>query len=192
MPRNKEFDYHDKLEKVRNLFWEKGYNATSMDDIVDTMGLNRSSIYNTYGNKHQLFVECLTHYAKMKTEQYQVASQYKGSAYGALCFTVHDVMDQTIKDKKACLIIRTIFELGDTDPLVKNLIVSNTTILENIFKKLVEQAKADGDIKQNLAPEIASRYILSGFSGFYKHYILSGSKKEVDEMIDFMLLSMKA
>ncbi len=135
MPRNKEFDYHDKLEKVRNLFWEKGYNATSMHDIVDTMGLNRSSIYNTYGNKHQLFVECLTHYAKMKTEQYQVASQYKGSAYGALCFTVHDVMDQTIKDKKACLIIRTIFELGDTDPLVKNLIVSNATILENIFKK---------------------------------------------------------
>ena len=44
MARNKEFDYDEKLEIVRNLFWEKGYNATSMHDIVATMNLNRSSI----------------------------------------------------------------------------------------------------------------------------------------------------
>ncbi|MCL1673785.1 TetR/AcrR family transcriptional regulator [Elizabethkingia ursingii] len=191
MPRNREFDYNDKLEKVRNLFWEKGYNTTSMHDIVDAMGINRSSIYNTYGNKYDLFLECLTHYAKMKTEQYKTASLHKGSAYEALCFTVHDVMNQTIKDKKACLIVRTIFELGDKDLQVKNLILSNATILEDIFRKLIEKAKAEEDIKQNITSELAARYILSGFSGFYKHYILSGSKKEVDEMIDFMLLSMK-
>ncbi|AJW62305.1 HTH-type transcriptional repressor ComR [Elizabethkingia miricola] len=191
MPRNKEFDYNDKLEKVRNLFWEKGFNATSMNDIVNTMGLNRSSIYNTYGNKHQLFMECLAHYAKMKTEQYKEAGLYKESAYEALSYTAHDVMNQTIKDKKTCLIVRTIFEFGDTDPQVKNIILSNAKILEDIFKRLIEQAKTEGDIKQNITSEVAARYILSGFSGFYKHYILSGSKKEVDEMVDFMLLSMK-
>ena len=191
MPRNKEFDYTEKLETVRNLFWEKGYHATSMHDIVATMELNRSSIYNTYGNKHKLFLECLGNYAKMKTNQYQEASKHNAKPFDVLSYTVHDVMNQTIKDKKACLITRTIFELGDSDEHIKNLIASNAKALEEIFKKLINQAKLTGEIRNDVKPDLAARYILASFSGFYKHYILSGQKKEVDEMIDFMLQSLK-
>ncbi|HAD78449.1 MAG TPA: TetR/AcrR family transcriptional regulator, partial [Flavobacteriaceae bacterium] len=48
MPRHKEFDYDDKLMIARNLFWEKGYNATSLNDLIDAMKINRSNLYLTY------------------------------------------------------------------------------------------------------------------------------------------------
>ena len=73
MPRIKEFDYDQKLEIARNLFWEKGYHATSMNDLVDTLKLNRSSIYDTYGNKHSLFIKCLNNYILKKEEEYKAA-----------------------------------------------------------------------------------------------------------------------
>lgn len=192
MARNKEFDYNEKLEVVRNLFWEKGYRATSMHDIVETLQLNRSSIYNAYGNKHKLFLECLGNYAQMKTAQYKTATNHNGSAFIVLSHVVHDVMNQTLKDKKTCLIIRTIFELGDSDQHVNKLIIGNAKVLEGIFKELIEKAILAKEIRNEIVSEIAARYILSSFSGFYKHYVLSGNKKEVEQMIDFMLGSMKA
>lgn len=192
MPRNKEFDYTEKLETVRDLFWEKGYNATSMHDIVEITQLNRSSIYNTYGNKHKLFLECLANYARMKTIQYKEVSNRNAKTFDFLSYTVHDLMNQTIKDKKACLITRTIFELGDSDKEIKNLITNNAKVLEEIFRELINQAKLTGEIRKDVKSELVAKYILSSFSGFYKHYILSRNKKEVNEMIDFMLQSIKA
>lgn len=192
MPRNKEFDYNEKLEIVRNLFWEKGYHATSMKDIEHAMQLSITSIYNAYGNKHKLFLECLGNYAQMKTVQYQRAVKYEGSPFAVLSDVVHDVVNQTIKDRKACLIVRTIFELGDSDKEVSKLITANAKVLEGIFKDLIEKAKMAKEIKGDVVPEVVARFILSSFSGFHKHYVLSGSKKEVEQMVDFMLSSMKA
>lgn len=191
MPRNKEFDFDDKLEVARDLFWEKGYHATSIHDIVARLELNRSSIYATYGNKHSLFLKCLANYAKLKTNQYRSAGKNATSSFQVLANTIHDVMDQTIKDKKGCLIVRTIFEMGDTDEKVNQLIVSNAVVLENIFLELIDKAKEEGEIREDLSSVVAARYILSGFSGFYQHFIVSGNKNQVVEMVDFMISSFK-
>ncbi|MFZ4861920.1 TetR/AcrR family transcriptional regulator [Sphingobacterium sp. Mn56C] len=192
MARNKAFDYDEKLETVRNLFWEKGYKATSMHDIVDTLQLNRSSVYNTYGNKHTLFLKCLANYAQMKTAQYRNAVKNEGSPFEVLSYAIHDVVNQTIKDKKACLIVRTILELGDSDLEAGKLITANAKVLEGIFRDLIEKAQAAQEIKKDVVPEVGARFILAAFGGFYEHYILSGSKMEVEQMVDFMLSAMRA
>ena len=62
MARCVEFNEVEKIEKAMNVFWEKGYNATSMQDLVDAMQINRSSLYNTIGDKHQLFMKCIGNY----------------------------------------------------------------------------------------------------------------------------------
>lgn len=74
MPRNKEFNYDEKLTVARNLFWKNGYHATSMNDLVDAMKINRSSLYLTYGGKHDLFLKSLNHYIQTKDKQYSGAA----------------------------------------------------------------------------------------------------------------------
>ncbi|UWX61195.1 TetR/AcrR family transcriptional regulator [Chryseobacterium oranimense] len=187
MPRNKEFDYTEKLEVVRNLFWEKGYHNTSMHDIVAAMKLNRSSIYDTYGNKHDLFLKCLSNYAVFKENQYSKASQAKDRGIDSLEYIIRDVVDQTLADNRACLIVKTIFEVAPSDQEVKQFILKSGAVLQTILERSILQARAEGDIRSESSSSVIARYILASFSSFWSHYILTQNKKEVTEMVDFLM-----
>ena len=69
MARSVEFNECEIIEKAMNVFWEKGYHATSMQDLVDAMQINRSSLYNTIGDKHCLFMKCVSSYAEAGMEE---------------------------------------------------------------------------------------------------------------------------
>jgi TetR/AcrR family transcriptional repressor of nem operon len=71
MARSKAFIPENKLEKAKDLFWEKRYHSTSMQDLVDIMEVNSGSIYHTYGDKHALFIQCLTSYTKQTVQIYK-------------------------------------------------------------------------------------------------------------------------
>ena len=65
MARTKDFDENEVLSKAMELFWSKGYNATSMEDLVGGLGISRSSLYDTYTDKHTLFIKALEQYQQM-------------------------------------------------------------------------------------------------------------------------------
>ena len=65
MPRPRQFDTEDVLLKAMDLFWRRGYQATSMQNLAACMGLGSGSIYNEFGDKHGLFVRALQHYDKV-------------------------------------------------------------------------------------------------------------------------------
>src|SRR5436309_2382108 len=67
MARKKEFNEDELLVKATNLFWRKGYNATSAQDLVDELKINRSSLYNTYSDKKTLFEKALKKYQEQQT-----------------------------------------------------------------------------------------------------------------------------
>ena len=62
MPRPKEFIPDDAIEKAMQVFWHKGYEATSMEDLLSAMDLNRGSLYDTFGDKRQLFLKVIDRY----------------------------------------------------------------------------------------------------------------------------------
>src|ERR1700733_12101908 len=76
MARTKDFDETEVLNKAIDLFWHKGYNGTSMQDLVDGLGISRSSLYDTYGDKHALFIKAL--------------ESYQATASGKLCGIIND------------------------------------------------------------------------------------------------------
>ena len=71
MPRSPTFDRDAKVEQAMQLFWEKGYESTSVQDLVDHLGLNRSSLYNAFGGKHELYLEALDRYRREDIEWLQ-------------------------------------------------------------------------------------------------------------------------
>ena len=62
MPRTKQFNREEILEKALEIFWRKGFHATSMQDLVNFLGINRASLYDTFGGKKKLFLECIAKY----------------------------------------------------------------------------------------------------------------------------------
>jgi TetR/AcrR family transcriptional repressor of nem operon len=68
MPRVKLFDENEVLNKAMNLFWKQGYSATSIQDLVSHLGINRASLYDTYGDKEKLFFRAFEFYRKTNTE----------------------------------------------------------------------------------------------------------------------------
>ena len=78
MPWKKQFDADSVLDKAMQAFWARGYDATSMQDLVDCTGINRGSLYATYGDKHTLFVAALRMYDEKIRRQ--LLSDFEGAS----------------------------------------------------------------------------------------------------------------
>ena len=111
MARTKDFDENEVLTKAIQLFWYKGYNGTSMQDLVDSLGISRSSLYDTYTDKHTLFVKALESYQNAGAAQIQAiigASQSaKETVKQLLEFVASELLDD--EQQKGCFMVKYIF-----------------------------------------------------------------------------------
>lgn len=117
--RPRKFDEQGVLDALTDLFWDKGYEATSMQDILEVSGLRKSSLYNTFGSKRALFRRILDRYVEHRMERF--AEMAKASDKPGLG-SVHDFLDAVFAFGRAgCLAVNTTTELGTTDPVVSAL-----------------------------------------------------------------------
>ncbi|MFI2744531.1 TetR/AcrR family transcriptional regulator [Zhouia sp. PK063] len=186
MARPKEFDYSKKLNMARELFWEKGYAGTSMNDLVDRLQLNRSSIYSSFGNKHQLFLACLQSYIAMKEKEYVTTASKGKSPLGSVIAIVNDVEHYIIKDTKTCLSTYTTFELGRLDVDVYKVLQKQSEKTVGLFETLLEKAQEIGEVPKDKSPKDLAYYIVSSFAAIWYADILfkdSTVTKKVKEII---------
>ena len=191
MARNKEFDPAEKLEKARNLFWQKGYNATSMQDLVDTMGLNRGSIYDTYGDKHSLYLECLKSYVNASVCNCNTLIGESTSPMQAIEDIIDATVESAISNNKSCMAVKSTFEMAACDADVKDLAKGSCVQTSALFEGLIRKAQKTGDIKPNLDAALLASFIVSSFSGFSQNYALFNDAKQVRKMAGLLIESMK-
>jgi TetR/AcrR family transcriptional repressor of nem operon len=189
MPRQKEFDYDEKLKEARNLFWKKGYNATSLNDLVDTLKINRSSLYLTYGSKHDLFLKALVHYITQKNQEYSEAASKYEDPLQAIENVLWSVVDIIIKDDKSCLATNSVFELARIDKQVNKLLRQQTLTAVAIFEKLLEKAKNKGMLKQHTDPLALAHFLIANITSIWKTHILFGDKKLTRQMTEMLIAS---
>ena len=114
--RPRQFDEDAVLDALTELFWEKGYEATSMADILDVSGLRKSSLYNAFGSKKELFRRVLNRYVERTMDGF--AEMAKASDAPGL-EALHAFLDAVFAFGRAgCLAVNTTTELGTTDPAV--------------------------------------------------------------------------
>jgi TetR/AcrR family transcriptional repressor of nem operon len=187
MPRIKEFDYNQKLEQARNLFWEKGYHATSMHDLVDTLKLGRSSIYDTYGNKHSLFIKCLSSYILKKEEDYLAAASKAKSPLEAVKLIIKSILKNMVLEAKTCMSVKTTFELGKTDQVTQALLNQQAKSSVRLFSGLLHQAKENGELPENKDPDMIAHFIVASFSGLWNADILFKDKQLTKRLADHLI-----
>lgn len=172
-----------------NVFWEKGYNGTSMQDLVDAMQINRSSLYNTIGDKQQLFHECVSSYADQVMEETRQKAQKEKSPLQALIKIIRDKSDWVIQSENGCLGVKTIFEVAQTDETVRNLLCKNNDVYLEFMTDLIQRAMDAGEIDDSEDAAMMAEYIMMSFTGWKQSYILQGNPIKVKKMADFLIKS---
>lgn len=186
MPRNKEFDYDEKLKTARDIFWKKGYNATTMNDLVDAMEINRSSLYLAYGNKHDLFLKSLINYIQKKDKQYSQAAKKSEEPLEAVKNIIYSVFESALQDNN-CLFTNSVFELALTDKEVSKLLTKQTLKAVELFEKLLKQAKEDGTLQSTKDPLALAHFLVSGLVSIYNTHILFADKKLTKQTTEILI-----
>lgn len=168
MPRKEDFNRAEVLDKAKNVFWLKGYNGTSMQDLVDAMGLNRSSIYNSFGNKLSLYQESLEHYKSETVAMREKVLQKDKNSLEIIglmfLYAMRDIVGDTAN--KGCMIINCATELGSQYQEVSTLVQNNQNGLFEFFEKLVKSGQKEGSIRKDETSEMLAYYLASAFQGF--------------------------
>ncbi|MEJ2621226.1 MAG: TetR/AcrR family transcriptional regulator, partial [Candidatus Thiodiazotropha sp.] len=143
-----QFDPDVALESAMLLFWRKGYEATSLQDLLRATGLSKSSLYQTFGNKHALFESSIARYRRDMVMAMRAMLDDTDSGWSFIEQTFSGVADET-KGKYArrgCLVMNTASEFAQSDPVIARLVKQATKAFTDVFESAVTRAQREGDI----------------------------------------------
>ena len=189
MARTKDFDEKEVLTRAMELFWSRGYNATSMEDLVAGLGISRSSLYDTYTDKHSLFIKALEYYQQMGLMKIQEIVNYPGSAKE----TVRKMIEQStfgISDGRkriGCFVVNAEVEVAPHDKKVSNLVCSHDQQIEEIFCQVIQKGKKNGEIKNKQDARALARFISNAIKGMQVTAKTISDKTVLNEIIGLTL-----
>lgn len=187
MARTVEFNECEIIDKAMNVFWEKGYQATSMQDLVDAMQINRSSIYNTIGDKHQLFMKCIRSYFDNAMIEIKEKVAKETSAKQALINIITDKASWIVDCEKGCLGIKTVFEIAPEDNEVRKLMSQNNEIFLQFLAEVVQKAIDDKELDGSEDAMLMAEYIMTSFTGWKQSYILDRNPIRIKKMSEYLI-----
>ena len=167
MPKEKLFDEAAVLQSAMELFWNKGYNGTSMDELTKATGLSRSSIYNSFGDKHALFMRSIRFYQAQQQQILLQSVQKTGSALKKVQLAFKQLLEDILGDKlrNGCLVINTTTELSNLDKEVAELVLSNLEGMEAQFYEWIKTGQETGEISSRFTGQALARHLYNSYNG---------------------------
>lgn len=159
MARRKAFDREEVLEKAMETFWERGYEATSIQDLVDCMGINRGSLYDTFGDKRGLFQAAIAFYDNQVLRQAIARLEAPGASKQAIIDHFRDLAKGENPDCRGCLTTNSAVELGSRDPELRAQIVAHLQRVEDAFFKALTRARDKGEVSADADLRAIARYL---------------------------------
>lgn len=193
MARTREFNEIEVLDKAVELFWQKGYTATSANDLVKGLGLSRSSIYSTFGDKRTLYLSALAHYkkhhggamiqmVKESTDLIKTIEQL---------FQMVVTQDTETEISKGCFLVNTSVELGPHDQQIAKIVCDQETVIETAFEKAILKGQEKGQISKKHSAESLARFLYNNISGLRVAVKSKVSKATLDDVIKVSLSVLK-
>ena len=188
MARPCEFCENDVLEKAMRTFWAKGYDGTSLDDLLTATGIARQSLYNRFGDKRSLFLKALQLYqAKGKEDLGSLFESVHpvSAAFRRLFESVRDETDET--KRMGCFSINAAMEMAHTDVTIADFITRNQRHFEQLFVSILEQARARQELPTDFDCVAAGRFLVGAFFGLKVLAKSDPSTPMLDDMINISL-----
>ncbi len=163
MGRPRQFDADEVLWEAVKVFWRLGYNATAIQDLVDAMGIERGSLYRTFGDKETLFRRAVQHY-----NEYQIARLPAGVDRMQLLRAWFDNNLDDARDRSlpsGCLVINSAVEMPALPPSLQKLVTVHLDQLRRFFRQCVEAGRAAGQLPRAVKPEEKAESLLAAIIG---------------------------
>jgi TetR/AcrR family transcriptional repressor of nem operon len=185
MARTKNFDTQIVLEKALKLFWEKGYHATSIEDLVQNLGINRASLYDTFGDKHQLFLQVLEKYrqdyAEMVIKIIAEDRPIREKLDNLLSGLIEANLEKTSLNK-GCMMVNTTTELALQDPIIAEIVLENRQKVEEAFSIAFEIAQDKGEISNKHNSKALASFYFSIFNGLQVNVLIQLDKMAMENV----------
>ncbi|NUU19919.1 MAG: TetR/AcrR family transcriptional regulator [Streptomycetaceae bacterium] len=164
MARTKEFDPDAVLQRALELFWRRGYEATSMADLVEHLGIARASIYATYGGKRDLYLKAFDRYLENGVDFAGRLSQ-PGPVLPAIRALVEQFAEVSPDGPPGCFAVNTAVELSTHDAEIARRVASNWDRIETALLTGLTRAQAQGEIPADKDPRALARFLLTVLQG---------------------------
>ena len=185
MPRSREFDYNDVLEKAMHLFWQKGYHNTSLNELVDAMGINRFSLYATFESKENLFRTSVDYYMKTVISVTLGPVERAGVGLDGL----HEFFSQLITfsqmpvGRMGCLVCNSAVEFSPEDPVAADKVNTYFMRLSRAFESVLSQAVKNGEVAADFDVKSYADYLNGVVLGLVVSIKSGKPKKSLDNYV---------
>jgi TetR/AcrR family transcriptional repressor of nem operon len=165
--RTKEFDPDRVLDDAMSLFWQRGFEATSMADLVDGLGIARASLYATFGDKHSLYLRALDRYVERRDPAVVERLAAPGSPLAAVGKFVADYAAEITADEqhRGCLVVNAAVERLPGDDDVARRVRSSWQTLEVALTAALSRARAEGELAKDADPRALARFAVVVLQG---------------------------
>tara|TARA_R110002049_G_scaffold9705_5_gene48770 strand:+ start:5739 stop:6326 length:588 start_codon:yes stop_codon:yes gene_type:complete len=162
MARSPEFDRTRALEAAMKLFWTRGYTATSLPDLLETMGIARSSFYSSFGNKRELFMECLELFGDRTLAIVEEdAKRLSPTALPRAFFEATLLEPSQRRARQGCMLVNTVLELADTDAALNRLAAHKLDSIEAAFARAFQLAQQSGQLDTAHSPQALASMVMT-------------------------------
>ena len=167
MARPREFDTLEVLGKAMNVFWTKGYKATSLNDLIKAMGLSKSSFYLTFGSKNEIFLNTIEHYKNTITAQITSVARLNSPARKLIESLFNRAVSRITEEggQRGCFLNNCAVEVALNDVQAAKMINSGFKLMEETFYLLVQRAQVEGDIDNLKDARALARYLTNCLNG---------------------------
>jgi TetR/AcrR family transcriptional repressor of nem operon len=188
MPRYKEYIKEKVLDAATQVFWEKGYKGTPMNDLVEATGLNKHSMYKEFGNKDGLFLACLEHYAKETTKDLFEILQQQPLGFNNIASFFRNRIESASSSKfNACLLINTVIEKEVLSDEINGLTRKYLSLQEEAFYNCLEAGRRNGEIPKHKDTEMLAKYLMCFLEGINVMGKTNPTKKSLELILKEVL-----
>jgi len=166
--RPREFDVDVALDAAMRAFWAKGYEATSLSDLMSATGLHKGSLYQAFGDKHSLFIRALKRYLegmrRRKNELLRAATTPLEGMRSVLHGMI-DIADADLECPMGCMAVNSLVELAPHDSAVQEIMTDHAGRMRRSLEETIAAAQRAGEIGRERPPELIAALLMTFMAG---------------------------
>ena len=186
------YDRQLAIDHATNLFWEKGFHATSMRNLQEVLDMRPGSIYASFGSKDGLFKETLRHYGETSQKLLTEIRNKTASPLEAIEKFFHAAVARSSSaPSDMCMLVKSVSELTEENADLLAEAKRLLKVVENGFAEILSEAKAIGELDASKDPERLARWLQMQLMGLRAYARANQANVNVEELVEDVLSSLR-